>query len=114
MLIKNSSKNTFPATDLKVADTFGSRFLGLMGKKSISPGSGLLIVPCNSIHMLFMRFPIDAVFLDGANSVVYIAEGIRPWHISKIVPKAHSVLELPSGTAALTRTEVGDKLILEA
>ena len=110
MRIRNSGKNTVLSGDCKAADTFFSRFMGLMGKKELKPGAGLLISPCNSIHMFFMRFPIDAVFLDRAGKVVYIVEGIKPWRLSPIVRKAHSVLELPAGTVKSTLTKVGDIL----
>ncbi len=111
MKISNASKNTVLADNCSVADNFASRFIGLMGRKELSSGKGLLIVPCNSIHMFFMRFPIDAVFLDKNNRVVHICESIKPWRISKIVGTAHSVLELPAGTALKTSTEVEDNLL---
>lgn len=112
MFIRNADKNTVLADGCKVADSFFSRFLGLMGAKALKSGEGLLLTPCNSIHMLFMRFPIDAVFLDTANEVVYIMEGIRPWRISPIIRKARSVLELPAGAARAALTGVGDRLEL--
>lgn len=110
MIIKNTSKNTVPAEECLVADSFFSRFMGLMGKKTLKPGAGLLIIPCNSIHMLFMRFPIDAVFLGSKNEIVYIIKGLKPWRLSPLIKKAHSVLELPAGAAEASLTEVGDKL----
>ena len=68
--VKNSdSEKIF---QLEIADTFLKRFLGLMGRKKIPEGQGLLILPCNSIHMMFMRFSIDAVYID-ENFVVKIA-----------------------------------------
>ena len=63
MIIRNISKNTVTAEDCAIADSLFTRFMGLMGRKTLVQGTGLLITPCNSIHMLFMRFPIDAVFL---------------------------------------------------
>jgi uncharacterized protein len=110
MVVRNITKNTILSDKCLVAGSFASRFMGLMGRSGIAPGSGLLIVPCNSIHMFFMKFPIDIVFLDKGNKVVYIVEGIRPWKVSKLVRNAHSVLELPSGTVKTCLTEVGDKL----
>ena len=49
---------------IKIANNFFKRFLGLMGKKKLPGGEGLLIAPCKSIHMCFMRFSIDAIFID--------------------------------------------------
>ncbi len=110
MKIAVSGKDTIVASDCRIADNFFTRFRGLMGKKSLEQGSGLLITPCNSIHMFFMKFPIDAVFIDRGNNVLYIAEAIRPWKVSKIISGAHSVLELPAGTAKLAGVKIGDNL----
>jgi len=110
MQIKNLTKGTIVAHSCKIADNFISRFLGLMGKKGLPQGSGLLIVPCNSIHMFFMEIPLDIVFIDKDNTVIHIINNIRPWEYSKIIWKAHSVLELPSGTIHSSNTETGDRL----
>lgn len=112
MIIKNISKNSVLTEDCQIADSFFSRFMGLMGKKTLKQGTGLLIKPCNSIHMLFMRFPIDAVFLGSENKIVYIIKGIKPWRLSPLISKAHCVLELPAGTIESSLTEVGDRLEL--
>jgi uncharacterized membrane protein (UPF0127 family) len=101
------------AENCEVARTFVARFKGLQLRKSLPAGSGLLITPCNSIHMFFMRFPIDAVFIDAEQTVLHIEEGIRPWRVSRVVRKARSVLELPAGTASATGTRPGDRLELE-
>jgi uncharacterized membrane protein (UPF0127 family) len=110
MVVKNKGKGTELCSECKHADSFYSRFMGLMGRKTLKPGAGLLIKPCNSIHMFFMNFSIDAVFLNRENEVVHIIEGIKPWRVSRLIKHAHSVLELPSGTARATRTEIGDRL----
>ena len=63
----------------KVARTFRERARGLIGTKALAPGEGLLIEKCNAIHTFFMRYPIDATFLDRENRVVKVVRGIRPW-----------------------------------
>ncbi len=113
MLIRNITRNYILANQCSFARTFFARFRGLQLKKRLPRGHGLLITPCNSIHMLFMRFPIDAVFINSDNKVVYIEEGIRPWRVSKVVRQAKSVLELPAGTISATGTQVGDQLQLD-
>ena len=65
----------------KVAKTFWQRFKGLMGRKALHKGEGMLILKCNSIHTCFMRFPIDATFLDRDDNVVKIVRNIRPWRL---------------------------------
>ena len=63
----------------EVARTFLERAKGLIGRRGLEPGCGLLIPRCNCIHTLFMRFPIDAVFLDRRDRVVRTIRGVRPW-----------------------------------
>ncbi len=65
----------------EVARTFLQRLKGLMGRKSLPPGEGMLILKCNAIHTCFMRFPIDATFLDRDDSVVKVVRNIRPWRL---------------------------------
>lgn len=83
---------------ITVADTFSARFKGLMFRKDPIVNECLLIVPCNSIHMFFMNFPIDAVFLDEHQRIIKLAGNLRPWSIVKPVKEARSVLELPPGS----------------
>lgn len=97
---------------LEQADTMWRRMKGLLGRGGLAPGEGLWIVPCNSIHMFFMRFPIDAVFLDDRNQVVRVFEDLRPWHMARGGKFAKTVLELPQGKAAFYNIRVGDRLTI--
>lgn len=63
----------------EVARTFLERAKGLIGRRSLEPGRGLLILRCNCIHTFFMRFPVDAVFFDRQGNVVKTVRGVRPW-----------------------------------
>ena len=63
----------------KVADTFARRARGLIGRPAPGPGEGMLIPKCNAIHTFFMKYPIDATFLDRDGRVVKVVRGIRPW-----------------------------------
>ena len=63
----------------RVARTFFERARGLIGTKSLGPGEGMLILKCNAIHTWFMRFPIDATFLDRNDQVVCVVRDIPPW-----------------------------------
>lgn len=91
------------------ADTFASRLFGLIPRSSLGAEEGLWLEPCAMIHMCFMRFAIDAVFLDEGGKVLRVLENLRPWSFSPWVPGARGVLELPAGRAA-GRIEEGDIL----
>jgi len=95
------------AERVEVARSLWARGRGLLGRKELAPGSGILLDPCNSIHMLFMRFPIDAIFLDRRDTVIKVLAGFRPWRVSPIVFRARRVLELPAGAAQEAGVELG-------
>jgi uncharacterized protein len=82
-----------------LAETPLARLRGLLGRSGMSSGEGLLLRPAGSIHTAFMRFAIDAVFLDRTDRVVKIASALRPWRAAGC-RGARSVLELPAGEAA--------------
>ncbi|HUZ15042.1 MAG TPA: DUF192 domain-containing protein [Gaiellaceae bacterium] len=88
------------------------RTRGLLGRDGLEPGSGMLIDRAPSVHMFFMRFPIDVVFLDRDRKVVRVVDGLRPWRVAG-ARRAAAALELPAGAAAAAGVEVGDVLVLE-
>jgi len=94
----------------RVADSASSRLRGLLGRRSLAGGEGLLLRPASSIHTWFMRFPIDAVFLDGDGRVVRIADDLRPWRAAGR-RGARAVLELASGECARRGVRTGDRLV---
>ena len=85
-----------------------ARTVGLLGRSSLGEGEGLWIEPCSSIHMFFMRFAIDAVFVDYAGVVTRAISELRPWMIASGGRGAHAVLELPTGTITASGTREGD------
>ena len=122
MRARNVSRGTELAAHLESAEGLWGRFMGLMGRASLAPGAGLWLPGTNGIHMMFMRFPIDAVFLSrpeaghgGAQTVVSVHRGLRAWvGLVPLVRGAYGVLELPVGTIERTGTAVGDLVSLEA
>ncbi len=110
MKVVNISQNTVLGDKIELADSFFKRFLGLIPKKSLGNSKGLIIRPCNSIHMFFMRFSIDVIFVDKNNTVVYLMKELKPWKISKIIWNAKYVIELPVGTLSESKTQIGDKI----
>jgi len=93
----------------QVADTVASRMRGLLGREELPAGEGVWIRPSNSIHMFFMRFAIDAVFLDRSGTVLRLAPGLEPWRMASC-RRARSVLELAAGEIERRGLQVGDVL----
>jgi len=85
---------------------------GLLGRSGLEPGSGMLIDSAPSVHMFFMRFPIDVVFLDRDRKVVGVRHGLRPWRVAG-ARGAVAALELPAGAAAAAPVEEGHVLVLD-
>jgi uncharacterized membrane protein (UPF0127 family) len=116
---RNRTRGTLLGADIESADGLWAKFMGLMGRRSLSPGSGLWLPDSNGIHMMFMRFPIDAVFLgrtgaDGTRPVLAARADLPVWRgLVPFVRGAKGVLELPIGTIDATRTIVGDSVSLE-
>src|SRR5688500_12305869 len=81
-----------------VADTMWTRLRGLMGRRELEPGEGLLLRPSSSVHTCFMRFAIDVVFLDGEMRVIAVSPAVRPWRL-RLQRGACVVLELRAGEA---------------
>jgi len=110
--VYNTTRETFVATEAKMADGYFSRLVGLLGKtrRWARPGHGLWIVPSHGVHTIGMLFAIDLVFLDRGGCVVHTEEYVRPFRISRVTLKAQSVLELPPYTVFRSGTQVGDRL----
>jgi hypothetical protein len=114
MRITNRTKDVDLCRDAAVARTFWSRLVGLMGRKSLEAGGGLVIEPCRSVHTMFMRFPIDVVYVDRSDGVVGTVPGLKPFRASLGKKGAHRVIELPAGTLAQSGTAEGDVLVFDS
>lgn len=99
--------------DVDITTGFLERFRGLMFTQSIPDSYGLLIRPCNQIHMMNMKFPLDVIYLSEEDTVLHIDENIQPWKIGKTVKHAKGVLEVNAGTCARLGLETGDRLTIE-
>lgn len=97
--------------DCLVADSPLTRLRGLLGRRELPPGEGLLLRPAGAIHTSFMRFPIDVVFLDRELQVVGVVDGLRPWRAAGR-RGAHAVLELAAGERKARAVSPGDRLAL--
>lgn len=113
---RNLDRGTVLAARLETAGSLWAKFMGLMGRPALPDGDGLWLPASNGIHMMFMRFRIDAVFVsrpdvDGVRRVRSVHRGLRAWTgIVPLVRGADGVLELPLGTIDASRTMVGDRV----
>ena len=112
-LLRNTRTGKPIASEVTPAESVWARTRGLMLRGPLGEGEGLRIEPCGSIHMMFMRFAIDAVFYDRDGRVTKVARGVRPWiGIAFGGRGARGVIELAKGAAE--RVEPGDLLDFEA
>jgi uncharacterized protein len=110
--VRNQSRGTLLADRAEIASTSKQRKTGLLKHERLERGEGLWITPCEGVHTAGMKFPIDVLFLNKKRKVVKIRPAMARWRLALCL-WAHSVLELPSGTAAATNTAGGDQLEFE-
>ena len=108
--VRNVTRGTEVAGDIRVASSMRERTIGLLHTTEDELGDGLLIEHAPSIHMFFMRYAIDAVFVDEAGRVTRTAPSLRPWQVVWWARGARDCLELPVGRIATSGTRVGDIL----
>jgi len=101
------------AGEARKAESFWARLVGLMGRRGLEEGEGLLLAPCSSVQTFFMRFPIDVIFLDREARVVKVAPALAPFRVAFGGRGARDALEVAAGTAARSDTAVGDRLAVE-
>ena len=114
----NQTRGTVLCERLEDAGGLGGQSRGLLGRDGLEPGTGLLFengrfTPMMWMHMFFMRFAIDIVFLDRAGKVAKIDRNLKPWRVSSMVFGARRALELQAGAADGSATQVGDQIRFE-
>jgi uncharacterized protein len=110
--VRNQTRNTLLGDRIGMADTSAKRRTGLLKHTGLERGEGLWIAPSEAVHTFGMKFPIDVLFLDKKRRVLKIRHAM-PRSRMAFCLTAHSVLELPSGTAGAMQTAVGDQLEFE-
>ena len=108
--IDNLTRGTPVAERCRVATSLRERTVGLLATPSLVAGDGLLIERTQSIHMFFMRYAIDVVFIDRGARVTRVVSALRPWRVVWWARGARDCLELPVGALAASATAVGDQL----
>jgi uncharacterized protein len=110
--VTDETTGSIVASRARIARSMWARFRGLMLSAPLEAGEGLVIEPCNSIHMMFMRFPIDAVFYDREGKVTRVAHGVPRWVGLALGGRgARGVVELPVGAA--DSVEPGHVLVID-
>ena len=102
-----------PFLKILIADSFLTRLAGLMFRKKLPEATGLLLTSCNSVHMCFMRFAIDVIYVDKDYKIIKIVKNLKPWIGLSMCSKAWGTLEMTAGEAECCGLMVGDKLIVE-
>lgn len=113
VFVYNKTKETFLAFRVDVADSIAGRLIGLLGRKSLRPDSGVWIFPANAVHTIGMLFSFDVVMIDKDFKVVSVKELVQPFRVILPKPRAESVIELPAHTIFRSRTEIGDELVID-
>ena len=113
VFVYNKTRETFLAFRVAVADSIVGRLVGLLGKRSLQPDSGVWIVPSNAVHTIGMLFSFDLVLIDKDFKVVGLRELVRPFTVTWPNHRAESVLELPAHSIFRSRTQIGDHLLIE-
>jgi hypothetical protein len=107
---REAARGQMVAARLRPAHTHWSRLRGLLGTRTLPAGHGLWLRPCRQVHMFWMRYAIDVVFLDAAHRIVALVEDLEPGRVSPKVADATSVLELPPGTITRACLATGTQL----
>lgn len=108
MNIYNSTQNNLIADNIKVAENFFTRSIGLLSRKSIFENEGLIIKPCCSIHTFFMKFAIDVLFINKQNEVIALYENVKPYRILPIHLNSSYIVELAAGQIFGKNVNKGD------
>lgn len=112
MVLVNATRNQVLADRCRFANTVFKRMVGLLNRRSLAAGEGLLLDRCYGIHTVGMRFAIDVLFLDKEYRVIRAVPALRPFRTC-VVKHAVYVLELPAGALAETGTEAGDQIQIQ-
>ena len=111
--VENATRGTIVGDRIRVASSSLDRTVGLLRTPEVRPGEGLWIERSPSIHMFFMPYAIDAVFVSADGRVTRIAANLKPWRVVWWARGARDCLELRAGAAAESGTQVGDELRIQ-
>lgn len=110
MRIENTSRGTLIAERAILANNAWKRLVGLLNRRHLEPGEGLVLLPGGAIHMFFMRMAIDVIFADKEGNVLKTAANVKPWRMVMAPRHSRYTIELPVGVIEQSGTEPGDRL----
>ena len=113
MQVFNQTRNAPLVNQGRLADSFWLRLRGLLGPASLETGEGLILAGEKSIHTLFMKFPIDVVYVDKEFKVIRADINMIPYRLGPFLSQSAYIVEMPVGTIINTATKVGDQLKFE-
>lgn len=93
----------------ELADGFLSRLRGMLGRTDLPSDFCLILTPCSSIHMAFMKMPLDIAYLDKEGAVIALQWDLKPWKIGEIHKGTYSILEAPLG-GVIRQMKIGDRV----
>ncbi len=108
--VENRTRDTVLGTRIRLADDLFGRLRGFLLRPAPEPGEGILLSPCQGVHMFGVRYPLDVLFIDESGRILRVYEGLRPWRWTPVHGEASYALELPPGTVRETGTRIGDAL----
>ena len=108
--IWNATRTAWVAEQVRLANTWGTRLRGMLGRPEPGADEGMLIVPCQAVHMYWMKYALDVAFLSPDGRIVELYHGLGPSQRSRWHREADRALELRVGTLANTGTKIGDRL----
>lgn len=112
--VENTRLGRELAARVGMADGWLTRLRGMWGRPEPGPGEGLFLTPCSSVHMYWMRFPLDVAFLDRNGEVIAIYPSLSPGSRTRWHRNAAHALELRGGAFSDSGTAVGDRLVWSA
>ncbi len=112
VFVYNKTRETFLAFRVKVADSILGRLVGLLGRRTLQPGSGVWIMRGNAVHTIGMMFSFDLVLIDKDFKVVGVRELLHPFTITRPNFRAESALQLPAHSIFCSRTQIGDQFLI--
>lgn len=110
LVVRNVTSEATLVDKGRVADNFWTRLKGLIGVRELHDGDGIAIIPCSSVHCMFMSIPIDVIYVSADHRVVDVDHEMKPWAVGRPRRGVRYVIEVPAGAARRSGTQAGDQL----